>query len=136
MKKNEVPQDKSFLQGYTKDLYYVQNEKGSYETVASTGWEVKHEALVATWDDIKARAAEVLKGVQSGSHSPLEYYMILKNMNISILSAYTGIRKWRIRRHLKPKKFQKIDESTLRKYASAFDITLEELLSPESFHDK
>lgn len=135
MKKNEVPQETSFLKGYTRDVCYARNEDGSYETTLSSGWDVKHEALVATWEDIRARADEALLAVKSGTQSPLQYFMILKVMDISILSAYTGIRRRIIRRHLKPKRFRKLNEETLLKYALAFEITPEELKTLSSSHD-
>ncbi len=127
MKKNEVPQEKSFLKGYTRDVYYAKNKEGNYETALSTGWDVKHDALVATWEDIRARAEETLCDVRAGKMSPINYFMILKVMDISLLSSYTGIRKWRIKRHLKPVYFNKLNEKTLQKYAEAFDITTDEL---------
>jgi hypothetical protein len=127
MKKNEVPQEKSFLKGYTRDVYYAKNNDGNYETILSTGWNVKHEALECTWDEIKQRTSYILQEIKNGEKSPLAYYMELKLMNVSLLSSYTGFWKCSIRKHLKPNQFRKLPQGKLQKYAQAFNITVEEL---------
>lgn len=127
MKKAEVPQEKSFLKGYTRDVYYAKNNEGSYETALSSGWDIKHDALVATWEDIKSRAEKTLLEVKEGKLSPISYFMILKVMDISLLASYTGFRRWKIKRHLKPKYFNKLEDKKLQRYADAFDISLDEL---------
>jgi hypothetical protein len=43
------------------------------------------------------------------------------------LSSYTGISKRHIKKHLKPENFNQLNEETLKKYASAFGISVEEL---------
>lgn len=48
-------------------------------------------------------------------------------MDIAILSDYTGLWKWTIKRHLKPAVFEKLNEKTLEKYANAFNITVADL---------
>jgi hypothetical protein len=53
--------------------------------------------------------------------------MELKLMDIKILSGYTGISKWRIRRHLKMRNFLKMRPGFLEKYAIAFQLTPAEL---------
>jgi hypothetical protein len=136
MKKNEVPQEKSFLNGYTRDIYYARNNEGVYETELSSGWDVKHDALIATWEDIKARAEEALEEVKAGKQSPIHYFMIVKVMDISILSSYTGIRRRAIRRHLKPSKFNSLSQEKLLKYAEAFDISLNELKDFTTIHEQ
>ena len=48
-------------------------------------------------------------------------------MDFVILSGYTGIWKWRIKRHLKPSVFNSLPNKVLSKYAKAFEITIDEL---------
>ena len=48
-------------------------------------------------------------------------------MDLEILSNYVGIWKFFIKRHSKPNVFRKLKESTLKKYAEAFEISVEEL---------
>ena len=48
-------------------------------------------------------------------------------MDISILSSYVRIWKWRVKRHFKPKVFATLSDKILQKYASTFSISIEEL---------
>jgi hypothetical protein len=43
------------------------------------------------------------------------------------LSMHAGIMIWRVKRHLKPKVFSRLSGKTLKKYAEAFNITLDQL---------
>src|SRR5437868_7860332 len=127
MKKEDLPQDNGALNKLTKELCYVVDEKGNYVTDLSTGWEVKAKALDATWQDIEHRIAVVREKVLKKEASPILFFMELRLMDLDILSAYTGFWKWRIRRHLKPGIYSSLSEKTLRKYATAFNITLDDL---------
>lgn len=127
MKKEELPQDSSALEGFTKELCYVKNEDGTYSTDLSKGWEVKKAALDNAWDDINGQIEEALRALKAGEKSPIYYFMIKRLMNEQILSAYTGMMKFRVKRHFNPKRFKKLSNELLEKYASAFEIEVEEL---------
>ncbi len=127
MKKSELPQDKSALESFTREVCYVKNESGKYETDLSTGWEVKKVALDHAWEDIERRIEEARQRVVAGEVSPILYYMELNLMDFTVLSGYTGFWKWQIRRHLKPRVFNKLKDSRLKRYADAFGISIDEL---------
>lgn len=127
MKKSEVPQDKSALENFTREVCYVKNEEGRYETELSTGWEAKKVALDEAWKEVEHRKEEALQQIKDGKASPILYFLEDKLMDISVLSAYTGLWKFQIKRHIKPKVFAKLKPATLKKYADAFDITIDEL---------
>jgi len=59
--------------------------------------------------------------------SPVYYFMLLNRMDVGVLSGYTGIWQWRIKRHFKSAVFQRLSDRLLQKYADAFDITVLEL---------
>ena len=65
--------------------------------------------------------------VLTGQLSPLAYHIQANIFDVNLLSSYTGIPKRHIKKHLKPKNFNQLDEETLNKYASAIGISLEEL---------
>ncbi len=127
MKKEEVPQDPSALDKFTKEVCYALDEKGEYTTTLSRGWQVKADALGITWQDVEARINEARLKIKNGELSPIAYFMEVHMMDISILSAYTGFWQWTIKRHLKPQVFKKLSDKKLEKYAEAFQIKLEEL---------
>jgi len=127
MKKDEIPQDNGALNKLTKEVVYATDQSGNYSTGLSTGWEVKSTALDAAWDDIEQRIANAKAKVQANQASPLLYFMELRLMDLTIVSGYTGFWKWTIKRHMKPNVFNKLSEAKLKKYADAFNVTVEEL---------
>jgi hypothetical protein len=53
--------------------------------------------------------------------------MELRVMDIPIVAAYTGFWKWQVKKHLKYPVFEKLSESRLSKYASLFEVSVEDL---------
>lgn len=128
MKKDEVPQDKSHLASKQfKELCYAIDEDGKYTTVNSSGWDPKTIALNKTLEEINLRVEEAKKRVLNNHTSSIEYYMELHKMDVPILASYVGLWKWRVKRHFKPKVFNKLPIKILQKYADVFEISLEEL---------
>lgn len=127
MKKSEVPQDKSALENFTREVYYVKDENGNYDTALSSGWEAKKEALDQAWEEIDRRVQDAASQVKNGAMSPVYYFMELRLMDIGVLAGYTGFFKWTIKRHFKPTVFAKLPQAKLAKYATAFEITIDEL---------
>ena len=127
MKKEDLPQDAGALDKFTREVCYVKNQDGKYETALSKGWDVKKEALDSAWTDVNERIEEARQAVAKGEKSPVHYFMELKLMDLPVLSGYTGFFGFFIKRHLKPSVFKNLSEKKLEKYARAFDITVEEL---------
>lgn len=132
MKKDEIPQDYGHLSKLTKEVCYAVNDQGEYTTDLSTGWEVKASALDAHWKAIEARIQNAREAVQRGEASPLLYYMEKHLMDPVVLAKYTGIWTWRVKRHLKAGVFAGLSDKTLRKYAEAFNLSVETLKLPLS----
>jgi hypothetical protein len=127
MKKENLPQDKSALDAFTRELCYVKDEQGKYTTGLSSGWEVKTDALEKAWEDIHERVAAARKAVAEGKQSPIFYFMELRIMDYPVLCGYTGFWKFTVKRHLRPEVFSRLSDKKLNRYAKAFDITLDEL---------
>ena len=127
MKKEDIPQDPSALNKLTKEVVYAIDSSGNYTTALSTGWEVKATALDVAWKDIEERIKNAKQKVLNNEASPLLYFIELRLMDIGIVAAYTGFWKWTIKQHLKPAVFKKLSEQKLKKYAEAFNISVEEL---------
>ena len=129
MKKEELPQDDSALAKLTDELCYVKNDEGSYETALSKGWDVKKEALDHAWDEIAERIKFAKKEVKEGRKSPIFYYMEKHLMDVTILSAYVKLWKFRVKLHMKPYFFMRLSPKLLKRYADVFEISSEELLN-------
>jgi hypothetical protein len=127
MKKENIPQDPSALDKFTKEVVYAVDSSGNYVTELSRGWEVKANALDIAWEDIEKRIAAARQKVLNKEASPVLFFMELRLMDAGIVSAYTGFWKWTIRQHMKPAVFEKLPEKKLQKYAAAFNVSLEEL---------
>lgn len=127
MKKEDLPQDQSALEGVTRDLCYVKDSNGKYTTDLSKGWDIKKQALDNAWDDINERVTEAATLVAKGEISPIYYFMEKKLMDLTLLAAYTGFWKFTIKRHFKPSVFQSLSDKKLQGYAHAFEISVEEL---------
>lgn len=127
MKKEDIPQDYGSLSKATKEMCYAVDDTGKYVTALSTGWEVKATALSVAWKDIEERVAAAKQKVLNNEASPILYFMELRLMDVAIVSAYTGFWKWKISKHLSPEVFSRLPEKKLRKYAEAFNVSVEDL---------
>jgi hypothetical protein len=127
MKKEDIPQDDGALNKLTREIVYATDSTGNYTTELSTGWDVKAKALDVAWEDIAQRIENARQKVLNHEASPILYFTELRLMDIGIVAAYTGFWKWTIRQHLKPAVFKKLSDQKLKKYAEAFNISVEEL---------
>ena len=124
MRVEEVPQDNENLYGDRyKSVQYAINDKGKYVQVKSVGIEPTNIALKQAWDDVNEDINQALLDVKNGEKSPIYYFMKKEIMDLKILSETTGISKWRIKRHFKPKVFSNIKPSIIDKYVKAFKLS-------------
>jgi hypothetical protein len=126
MEKKDVPQDHG-IYGQWHGICYVTDEKGEYVRSKSSGWEPLNIANGIAWEFINEDLAGVLERVKKGELSPLAYHMNKHMMDAKVLAQYAGFTRWRVKRHLKPHEFDKLDDETLKCYASVFNITIEQL---------
>jgi len=90
-------------------------------------WERKFDASTIVMTKHSQELETVRKQVLTGQLSPLAYHIEINLFDIKLLSSYTGIPKRHIKKHLKPHNFNQLSEEILKKYASVFEITVEEL---------
>ena len=130
MKVKDVPQDLKYMGGTViRDLDYAVDEDGKFQAVRSDGWSPQNDALEITMDGIDEECQEILERVRAGETSPLEYHAARNVMPLELLARYTGFSKRKVRKHLDPKNFNKLDDETLAAYADALRITVDELKS-------
>ncbi len=127
MKTDEVPQDPSQTHAGIRKLLYAVDERGEYAGVHSQGWDVENYVTLAAVEELKQQAEEALKRARAGEASTLEYHMYRRRMDVATLSATTGIWSWRVKRHLKPDVFARLNDALLARYAFAMGVTPEEL---------
>jgi len=136
MKNEDVPQDLKHLNTFTKELIYATKSDGSYNTLLSSGWNVKYSALELVWGDIYETLRDIKEQVNKDEVSPILFLMKWRLMDIQTLSSYTGFWRWTIKRHFKPNVYKKLSDKILLRYANSFQISLEELknININDFH--
>jgi len=128
VKKQDLPQDESNLQSANMtEVLYVTDENDNYTTANSIGWDAKKAALEESMELINERIEEAKQNVANNLVSPIVYFMELNKMDMQVLAAYVNMWQWTVKRHAKPKIFKKLSDSTLKKYADAFEISVDEL---------
>lgn len=126
MKKKDVPQDQGIL-GHIRVVCYATDENGEYVKSQSAGWEPTNIANGIAWEFLNEELAGILEKVKKKELSPLAYHMNKNLMDVKLFSRYTGFAAWRIKRYLKPRVFNKLDNEALQRCASVFNMTVEQL---------
>jgi hypothetical protein len=107
--------------------HYKMDENGNYTHGMLANWGNKEIVNNASWEIVKERIKDAKDKVINGELSPIAYYMQKCLTDIKTLSQYVGIAQWRIKRHLKPTKFNKLSDRVLQKYADFFAISVARL---------
>jgi hypothetical protein len=127
MKIDDVPQDRGMISDDRREICYAVDEDDRYVLAQSAGWEAKNIANDQAWKIIRQQVADTLEKIEAGELSPLAFHMVKNQMNVGLLAKYVRIHQWRVKRHLKPKVFNKLKPSVLNKYAEIFEIGVEQL---------
>lgn len=128
MKKQDLPQDESNLKSANMtEVLYVTDENNNYTTANSIGWDAKKAALDESLALISERIEQARQNVANNIVSSIVYFMELNKMDFQVLAAYVDKWQWTVKRHTKPSIFKKLSNSTLKKYADAFGISVDEL---------
>jgi hypothetical protein len=93
--------------------------------------------MLQAWDVIHEKVEQARQLVLSGELSPIAYYMEKNLMDVKLLADYAGLPKRKVRKHLKPDQFEKLDIEILKRYTETFGISVETLLNfRETLKDK
>jgi hypothetical protein len=131
MKKEEVPQDgKNMLDGQFNWLNYAVDKDGKYVKTNSIGWEPENVAMEQAWEVVNERVEEARKQLLAEQLSPIGYYMEKQMMDIDMLARHVRKFSFQVRRHMKPAVFNNLSDGILQRYATAFNISMDELLYP------
>ena len=127
MRERDVPQEgNATLAGYRKAVYAVADD-GKVRVVASRGWEVEEIVTRQAIEELARLAREARERCRAGLTSPLEYHMYRARMDVALLSQTTGVWRWRIRRHFRPRVFARLSPALRQRYADALGLSLEAL---------
>ena len=119
MKIKEVPQDGKMLIDSTL-LYYAVNDEGNFEKIQSSGWEPGYHAHLNIIGNFKAMAEKAKERIKKNLASPLEYFMYNSIRNLDDVAQCMGISRRKVKKHLTPGGFEKLDDCMLERYATVF----------------
>lgn len=126
MKKEQVPQHGGLTAG-CREINYAVDDDGRYSLELSVGWEAKNATLRLAWEAIVEQLHQVLDEINAGQKSPLAYHMVKNQMDVPLLAQYTGLARWRVKRHLQPQVFNRLNSRVLAAYADLFRISVTQL---------
>jgi len=124
MKVKEVPQDgKRMLK--TTLVHYAVNDEGKFEKVQSDGWDPGYYAGLNLQEEFKELAEQARERVKNNQSSPLEYFMYNASLDPIGLAQFTEIPMRKVKKHLTPKGFEKLDDAMLARYAHVLHTDVE-----------
>jgi hypothetical protein len=127
MRERDVPQEgNATLGGYRRGVYAVADD-GRVRLVPSRGWEVEEIVTRQVLQDFERHARDARERALAGLTSPLEVHMYRARMDLALLSQITGLWRWRIRRHFRPRVFARLSPVLRQRYADALGLSLEAL---------
>lgn len=129
MKQSDVPQDQISYYGDGRKAMYAVDEAGNYGAVASSGWKTEEVVTGDAVAEYQRMADDALERVRAGVSAPLEYHMYALRMDVPMLAETARTWQWRVRRHLRPSIFSRLNEKWLRRYADALGLNIEQLKS-------
>jgi hypothetical protein len=130
--KEATEQEEDIIYRNNRELFYsFDKEKKCYTRTVDYQYQANQVIIKQGWDVLEERINEIRNKVIKGELSPLAYFMEINQMEISMLAGYTGFRKWKIKRHLKPTNFKKITRDDLTKYASVLNVAAGQLERPD-----
>src|SRR5258706_6002061 len=127
MHDRDVPQEGNTTLGGHRKAVYALAEDGRLRIVPWRGWEAEEFVTRQAVEDLERRAQAARERVLAGERSPLEYHMYRARMDVTLLSQTTGLWGWRVRRHFRPRVFERLPLRLRRRYAEALGVSLEAL---------
>jgi len=131
MEENSNPVYKDQRYGQSRELIYSYDEHGEFQKTVGFHGEPDRVILQQAWDLFNDRIEEAKQKVLTGKVSPIAYYMEKSLADPLNLSMMAGIALWRVKWHFRPAVFNRLREKTLKKYAEAFNISVEQLKKVE-----
>jgi hypothetical protein len=131
MEQNSNPVYKDERYGQSREMLYYYDKEHGFEKKVEFHGEADRIILQQAWDHFNERIEEARQKVLAGKASPIVYYMekiLADPMNLGMMA---GVPFWKVKLHCKPGFFRMMSEKTMKKYAEAFNITVEQLKKVE-----
>jgi len=126
VKQQDVPQDAAILDNW-HEITYAVDEQGHYILTPSAGWDASNLANIQAWQLIAEEIEGALGQIRSGVASSLLFHMVRNQMDISLLASYVRLSRWRVKRHLQAKHYQRLSFELRERYAAVFKLPVADL---------
>jgi hypothetical protein len=110
-------------------LHYSVDQQGNWEGKMLANWGAKEIVNTQTWIIVQERINDAKKKVMDGEMSPIGFYMVKCIMDAKLCAEFTGLSARKVNKHLNPKVFATLKPEVLKRYADAFEITVDELVN-------
>jgi len=107
-------------------VLFAEKEDRTYGELVTGSFAAKHY-LDDYFFKQKNLDKELRGDLAKGRISPVYYYMLIQDMGVGDLAKRVGTSKRKLRNHLTPKGFERLDERMLQKYAVVFGVSVEEM---------
>jgi len=122
-------QEKAKAENLT-ELLFTYEKDGNYAKRVGYDYFPEGEMLYYdVWRMFRERFETAKKMVLNGERSPIWYHMEKNLIDLSNFAKLVGIASWRVKRHLNPKIFSRLNPRIYKKYADALDISVEEFIN-------
>jgi len=120
--------EKDIHEDYEKQqlIMYVEKDDGTYGAI-QTGSYLTKNYLDDFWLKKRNLEKKLSEQLRNNEISAVYYYMLLNELSVAELAARTGIRKCRVKKHLRAKGFPGIRVKELQRYAHVFNIPVANL---------
>ena len=127
MEENQNPVYKDERYGKHREMLYSYDEGGNFEKDVTYHGEPDRVVLQQAWDMFNERKEQAKQRVLAGKASPIVYYMEKIYTDTLSLSMMAGIPIWKVKLHFRPWFFKRMSEKDRKKYAEAFNISVDQL---------
>jgi hypothetical protein len=110
-------------------LHYTIDKDGNWDRKMLANWGHKEIVNTQTWIVVQERLNAAKEDVVSGKSSPIAYYMTKCVMDPKLCGEFVGLPRRKVKNHMKPAVFDKLDQDILKKYADVFEISVDELVN-------
>ncbi len=109
-------------------ILYVEKENGKYGPM-QTGSYITRNYIDDYFLKRKNLDTSLREQVERNEISPVKFFMVLEDLSLSELSARMKIPTRKVRKHLLPVHFKKISDDLLNRYATVFNISVNQLIN-------
>lgn len=127
MRKDEVPHDDGFLDGFRRGTLAV-DEAGKIALVPTSGWSVETTATAVALQEQDREVRRAWERARDRRVSALAYHAARRQMPVALLAQYMKINRWRVLWHLRPYGFAHMPLGIALRYAAILNLSLDELV--------